>query len=767
MTDTIHIQKDTLTGDIYIGRLNTENKWTGFGQVSFNDGRKMQGNFKEGKLNGLGLLIKPDGSAEFGKFKEGEKLKESKDDETMYIYDDMYNEFKDVCNEQGIRYFKWIEGEDEAEGIESESGLPEEEEDVEGIDIEDCEEVTANPQQKIETDNVELNPPADFYVPLEKPEEEENKGKERFGFSSMFEGKKGEEGILPGREEDEIEDKEEENSLSEIEKEEENPPIEKNYIGDKVEIKINKVEPKKSTRRRKKKRSTKSKKNGSLSPTKYDEFFLGKLPKSQTMRTLTPAKRILSTGEVITPVLDNVNKREAKSYKFKPSNSINYLDPNTPAKIPLDEYLDILSRENHILNYYKSYLERNPRLARRFLKNFKGISTMRGLKGEDAILGGLDIGFTAKDLEDLKRKYGLAALGELEKLGWGKRDLDDWNRRYGKKEPIDENLRKKIWAFNTNYKDLYDKILKGKYSDRCKSLEKKAKKILELGEKNKLLREELENNLDGKNPNNKKKRLRVQFMKKTPNSKEKKDPKKDFTYFNRKYFSGPTPLKEDQENPNTFKNSGKKLTPYPKGKDYSKYLEYAYPNTKPQDNNKTGAFDPNSSTKASKNREIDPIEFFLSKSPYDDNYNSGYPMTQRTPNTDQKPSDEKNNRKRDRDKIGTSSVDRKIYSPYLYHPADYFHKKGKQNKRNNKKYNYSETKEKFNLMPKKGILSKFNASKTGIVNLSPSRLKRMEKEEWVGDGPWYPGGDTLEYHNSRVENWKHASPERVKKFKVY
>lgn len=835
MTEELHIQKDTVNGSIYIGKLDSENKWTGFGQVSYNNGTKMQGSFKQGFLNGLGLHIKPNGSAEFGKFKMGVKLSEAKDDETMYIYDDMYNEFKEACDEQGIKYFQWIEGEDEM--IESDSGLPEEEEDVEGIDIEDCEqeEVENNDNENLKIQEVGDEESAkeeaegdglgfsSMMDPNEVFEEEENEAKEDKKLDDETE-EQGEEEFqeenLEGEEDEENFDDDE--AIEEMEKEKEQEIededselepesilLKKKYDGERIEILI-KPSPKKIKKKRKKKkkrkRRTRRKKKPSESEGNLEDFFdmLGK----KKIRTMTPAKRILSTGEVITPVLDNVNKREAKRYKFKASNSRNYLDPRKPSKIPLDVYLDILCRENHILNYYKSYLERNPKLAKKFLEKNKGIRLMRGMKGSDAILGGLNIGFTAKDLEELRKKYGIAALAELEKLGWSKYDLDEWNRKYGGNDPIDEDLRKKIWAFNTDYQDLYNRILKDKYNDRSKSLEKKARKILELGEKNEKLRNDLENNLKNKKKKPKK-RLRVKFASKDPiyspgngrndfddDDDDEVSPEKlrNFVYFNRKYFSGLFP---PRENNSKFNNRGKKLTPYPKGKDFSKFLDYAYPNTT-SGGKRPKAFDPYSTTKGTSSKkpkpsELETLQFFLSKSPYDDQESSNRPKTVKTErsrkrrkdpmmnlrrrnskepqteratiNDEPEPLPKTDKKKRRKGRSG-SVEDWRTYSPYLYHPADYFLKKGKRNKKSNK-YNYSDTKGQYSNWPQKGILSKFNSSRKGVVNLSPARRKMLEKDGWTGEGPWYPGGNTLDYHHDRVEHWKHSSPEKVKKFKVY
>lgn len=414
MTDTIHIQKDTIKGSIYIGKLNPDNKWTGFGQVSYNNGLKLQGIFKEGELNGLALVIQPDGKAVLGKFKNGVKEVETKDDETMYIYDELYTDFKDSCSEQGIKFFQWIEGEDDVG--ESDSGLPEEEEDFDvdmeedGIEIQDYGE-----KPKIEE---------------EKIPETKNGGEEEvndLGFSSMKDDADEDRGLDDIKEEPVERSEEKEVEEDKVEVEVRNDDVDDANKNNNNEDSANN----KKFKRRKKRRSP-SKVTLEGSPRKNESPH----------RTLTPAKRVLSTGEVITPVLDNVNKRDPKRYSFVPSNHENYLDPRNPSQIPLDDYLNILSRENHILNYYKSYLERNPKLAKRFLKKFRGIKKMRNLRDENYLLGGLDIGFTAKDLEDLKRKYGLAALSELEKLGWSKDDLERWNRKYG--GDMDEDLRKKF-----------------------------------------------------------------------------------------------------------------------------------------------------------------------------------------------------------------------------------------------------------------------------------------------------------------------------------
>ena len=76
---------------------------------------KIQGNFLNDKLDGLALVIKEDSSghneAEFGFFVDGKKLEDVDDDESMYVYDMLYSEFKAACNAAGIEYFKWIENE--------------------------------------------------------------------------------------------------------------------------------------------------------------------------------------------------------------------------------------------------------------------------------------------------------------------------------------------------------------------------------------------------------------------------------------------------------------------------------------------------------------------------------------------------------------------------------------------------------------------------------------------------------------------------------
>lgn len=818
MTQVIEIHKNPSNGSIFIGKLNSKGQWTGFGQGSYSDGRKIQGSFRDGKVNGLALKIKPEGSAEFGKFKKGVKVEEIQDDETMYIYDDMYNEFKEACGEQGVEYFKWIEKDEDQ--IESESGLPEEEEDIEGIEIEDCDVEDKNKPHKIETDHEDPGPESDFEENLRRKDEQTP-----LGFSSMIiEPKKphakGEEEFMEDRITEEesgskvhksevVEELADEPALNQpVEADQDylsrgSPGIVKKQEGEDVQVLINKKNPKRISARKRKR----------TSPTRYDEFYIGNLPEAN-VKTLTPAKRILSTGEVITPMLDNVNKREAKSYKFRPSNNDDYLDPRVPSEIPIDVYLDILSRENHILNYYKSYLERNPRLARSFLNKFKGIQKMRNLqaRGDNALPRGLGMDFSADDLKTLKEKYGLAALGELEKLGWSKRDLDNWNRKYGRGDPMSEETRKKLWAFNTNFRDLYDKILKDKNGRRGQSLEKKARKLLELGERNQKLKEELQSNLDkkdgdGNGQSGKKKRLRVQFASKNPNSqygdsgkrkKRKGSPKKkrrrggngkrnqpeddeeeklrnkDFVYFNRKYFSGSTPERDGddlEDDSDRFNNGSKRLNPYPsqgKPKEYSKYLEYAYPGS-PERGVKQ--FDPypsttkGTSTKKDEKPEVHPLEFFLSKSPYDSDPENDYygsktdrgprasPYSRKHPQTSRK-------KPRRKKKIKNGSVDGRTYSPFLYHPADYFHKKGRHNKSQ-----YKGSTGNFHPTIKRGVLSNFNKSKSGVVNLSPVRKKGLD-EFMTGQGPWYPGGDNLMYHNERVENWRYSSPERVKKFKV-
>lgn len=73
---------------------------------------KIQGTYKDDKLDGLALVIKViDGQndADFGFFSQGVKIEEVEDDESMYIYDMMYQEFKEKCEKANIKCFNWIE----------------------------------------------------------------------------------------------------------------------------------------------------------------------------------------------------------------------------------------------------------------------------------------------------------------------------------------------------------------------------------------------------------------------------------------------------------------------------------------------------------------------------------------------------------------------------------------------------------------------------------------------------------------------------------
>jgi hypothetical protein len=86
-----------------------------FGQFwDKNKGIKIQGNFTNNKLDGLGLVIKDSGNgendADFCFYANGEKVEDVEDDESMFVYDMMYQEFKEECQKAGVIFYQWIEG---------------------------------------------------------------------------------------------------------------------------------------------------------------------------------------------------------------------------------------------------------------------------------------------------------------------------------------------------------------------------------------------------------------------------------------------------------------------------------------------------------------------------------------------------------------------------------------------------------------------------------------------------------------------------------
>lgn len=105
-------------GDIKVTiKTNLDFKKEKFGQFwDRNAGIKIQGNFLNDKLEGLGLIIRDSGNgendADFSFFRNGIKVEEVEDDESMFVYDMMYQVFKDNCKNAGVKYFSWIEGEE-------------------------------------------------------------------------------------------------------------------------------------------------------------------------------------------------------------------------------------------------------------------------------------------------------------------------------------------------------------------------------------------------------------------------------------------------------------------------------------------------------------------------------------------------------------------------------------------------------------------------------------------------------------------------------
>jgi hypothetical protein len=48
--------------------------------------------------------------ADFGFFVNGEKVEEVEDDESMYVYDMLYQQFKEECRNADIKCYQWIDG---------------------------------------------------------------------------------------------------------------------------------------------------------------------------------------------------------------------------------------------------------------------------------------------------------------------------------------------------------------------------------------------------------------------------------------------------------------------------------------------------------------------------------------------------------------------------------------------------------------------------------------------------------------------------------